>query len=131
MFENFEEYDLISTNKRLKTSKSITNKKINRNVNNKTVKPQINNQRDRRSRTISNSYSTRSGSSCSCCSESEEELLKRPLDDQSKSHQHHQQQHKLINKQRRSISKLIKTDNTFIRKKNNGRFINIIKNTSF
>lgn len=128
MFGDFEEYDLISSNKRLRTSKNASVKKNNRNVNSKPTKQ--NNQRDRRSRTISNSYSVRSGSSCSCCSDelSEEELLKRPTHDQSK---HHQQKssHKQAN--RRSISKLIKADNTFIRKKNTGRFINRIKNTSF
>lgn len=130
MFGDFEEYDLISSSKRLRISKNAPSKKNNRNVNSKSSK-QISNQRDRRSRTISNSYSVRSGSSCSCCSDelSEEELLKRPLNEQQS--KHHQQKPSNKPANRRSISKLIKADNTFIRKKNTGRFINRIKNTSF
>ena len=93
MFGDFEEYDLIA-NKRSKSSKNSSNKKINRNVNNKTPKATVNT--NRRKRRISNSYSVRSGSSCSCCSEdlSEEEQQHPKRNGTVTGKHHHQQQTK-------------------------------------
>jgi len=135
MLDEFEEYELIASSKKSKISKNLSSKKINSRIlnSNKSAKTVANT--NRRTRTISNSYSVRSGSSCSCSSEdlSEEEQHQKLKRADNLTSKHNHQQHIKTNpksNQRRSISKLIKTDNTFIRKKNNGRFL-MHKNTSF
>lgn len=145
MFGDFPEYDLISNSKKGKNSaKNLANKRVSNSRSNslsshrsnsfsKSPKVQVvAGNTGRRTRTISNSYSVRSGSSCSCCSEdmSEEEQPSKRHEMVASKLAGHQQSKSVGKPNRRSASKLIKADNSFIKKKNNGRFL-MHKNTSF
>lgn len=147
MFGDFPEYDLISSAKKGKHSaKNLANKRVSNSRSNsmsshrsnsfsKSPKVQVvAGNANRRTRTISNSYSVRSGSSCSCCSEdmSEEEQQSPSKRNETVTGKltGHQQSKSIGKPNRRSTSKLIKADNSFIKKKNNGRFL-MHKNTSF
>lgn len=148
MFGDFPEYDLISSSKKGKnSSKNSANKRAGNSRSNSMSSHRSNSfskspkvqvvvaaNANRRTRTISNSYSVRSSSSCSCCSEdmSEEEHQSPGKRNESVTAKLSHQQSKSKPANRRSASKLIKGDASFIKKsKNNGRFLMHKTNVSF